>query len=190
MQYFLSITCVKYLPIELGGFFDLSSRNQRSILCWLFHRLRPSYGWGFTKKKTPQWRFEWRIFIHVLPPLFTLTLVNNFQFPYIQYQKWYQRKVVHSFDHHMHFLFDSHTLRNLQDKCQGFRIVCGREICRTLTIKLCLITSHFNISCVTQAQLFLYRCAFRNWLIFVSIQFHFLFLNCHNFYATHLKTYS
>ena len=34
------------------------------------------------------------------------------------------------------------------------RIVCGREICRTLTIKLCLITSHFNISCVTQAQFF------------------------------------
>lgn len=142
------------------------------------------------KKKKPQWRFEWRIFIHVLPPLFTLTLVNNFQFPYIQYHKWYQRKVVHSFDHHMHFLFDSHTLRNLQDKCQGFRIVCGREICRILTIKLRLITSHFNISCVTQAQFFLYRCAFRNWLIFVSIQFHFLFLNCHNFYATHLKTYS
>lgn len=27
MQYFMSITCVKYLPIELGGVFDLSSRN-------------------------------------------------------------------------------------------------------------------------------------------------------------------
>lgn len=92
--------------------------------------------------------------MHVLPPLFTSTLVNNFQFPHIQYHKWYQRKVVHSFDHHMHFLFNSHTLRNLQDKCQGFRIVCGREICRTLTIKLCLITSHFNISCAIQAQFF------------------------------------
>ena len=97
---------------------------------------------------------------------------------------------MHSFDHRIHFLFNSHTLRNLQDKFQGFRIGCRREICRTLTIKLCLITSHFNISCVTQAQFFLYRCAFRNWLIVVSIQFHFLFLNCHNFYATHLKTYS
>lgn len=105
-------------------------------------------------KKTPQWRFEWKIFIHVLPPLFASTLVNNFLFPHVQYHKWYQRKVVHSFDHHMHFLFNSHTLRNLQDKCQGFGIVFGREICRTLTIKLCLITSHFNISCATQAQFF------------------------------------